>query len=114
MAESPETSEHTNVQERINPHHFNRFPVEKLAVFKGTIWPGIQHGVLLDIKDYLTLVDTTGRIQRQDERGYIASESLPIRQRLGIDADNWVDNTQKFEAIFYKKFHYRRRDKHVA
>ena len=130
MAESPETSEHTSVQERINPHfelrqalahnpdinpqHFSRFPVKKLAAFEGNIRSDIQHGVLFDIKDYLTLVDTTGRIQRKDKRGYIANESLPILQRLGIDADDWVDNTQKFEAIFYKKFHYRRRDKNVA
>ena len=34
---------------------------------------------------------------------------LPILQRLKIDADEWIENTQKFETIFYKKFNYQRK-----
>jgi hypothetical protein len=63
--------------------------------------------VLLSHIDYLTLVDTTGRIQRQDKRGFISDNFIPILQRLAIDTDEWVANTQNFEAIFYKKFYYR-------
>jgi hypothetical protein len=50
--------------------------------------------------DYLTLVDTTGRIQRQDKRGFISDTFLPILQRLAIDADKWIETTQNFEMIF--------------
>jgi hypothetical protein len=67
-----------------------------------------QNGVLFSHKDYLTLVDTTGRIQRQDKRGFIPETFLPILQRLAIDADEWIVNTQKFEELFYKQFYYRR------
>jgi hypothetical protein len=68
-----------------------------------------QTGVLFSHADYLTLVDTTGRIQRQDKRGFITDIFLPILQRLAIDADEWIENTQSFETIFYKKFNYRRK-----
>jgi hypothetical protein len=66
-----------------------------------------QNGILLGHKDYLILVDTSGRIQRQGKRGFIADTFLPILQRLAIDADEWIENTQKFEELFYKKFYYR-------
>jgi hypothetical protein len=46
------------------------------------------------------LVDTTGRIQRQDNRGFIPETFLPILQRLAIDVDEWIVNTQKFEELF--------------
>jgi hypothetical protein len=65
--------------------------------------------VLLGHKDYLTLVDTSGRIQRQDKRGFIPDTFLPILQRLVIDADEWIENTHKFEELFYTKFYYRRK-----
>jgi hypothetical protein len=32
---------------------------------------------------------------------------LPILQRL--DAEEWIENTQKFETIFYKRFNYWRK-----
>ncbi|MFT5421239.1 MAG: hypothetical protein ACI9D5_001994 [Candidatus Endobugula sp.] len=65
--------------------------------------------MLFSHNDYLSLVDTTGRIQRQDKRGYIPDTFLPILQRLNIDADEWIENKQKFETIFYTKFNYRRK-----
>jgi hypothetical protein len=65
--------------------------------------------VLFSHDDYLSLVDTTGQIQRQHKRGFIPNTFLPILQRLKIDADEWIENTQKFETIFYKKFNYQRK-----
>ena len=58
---------------------------------------------------YLTLVDTTGRIQLQDNRGFISDTVLPILQRLAIDADEWIENTQNFGMTFYKKFYNQRK-----
>jgi len=58
--------------------------------------------VLFSHNNYLSLVDTTARIQRQDKRGFIPDIFLPILQRLNIDADERIENTQKFETIFYK------------
>jgi hypothetical protein len=67
-----------------------------------------QTGVLFSHADYLSLVDTTGRIQRQDKRGFISDTLLPILQRLAIDADECIKNTQNFGMTFYKKFYNQR------
>jgi REP element-mobilizing transposase RayT len=125
MADTPEQSKHTSIKERIKPSFslaralennpdFNHsyiqlFSVKPLAPLEGNIKQGNHNGVLFSHNDYLTLVDTTGRIQRQDKRGFIPSTFLPILQRLSIDADEWIENTQKFEMLFYKKFNYRRK-----
>jgi REP element-mobilizing transposase RayT len=125
MADTPEQSKHTSIKERIkpsfslasalannpdfNPHYIQHFSVKPLAALEGNVKYLNQNGVLFSHKDYLTLVDTTGRIQRQDKRGFIPETFLPILQRLAIDADEWIENTQKFETIFYKKFNYPRK-----
>jgi hypothetical protein len=124
MADTPEQSKHTSIKERIkpsfslasalannpdfNPHYIQRFSVKPLAALEGNVTYLNQNGVLFSYKDYLTLVDITGRIQRQDKRGFIPETFLPILQRLAIDADEWIENTQKFEELFYKKFYYLR------
>ncbi|MFT7389500.1 MAG: hypothetical protein ACI8VC_002769 [Candidatus Endobugula sp.] len=125
MADTPEQSKHTSIKERIkpsfslatalannpdfNPYYIQRFSVKPLASLEGNVKYHKQNGVLFSHKDYLTLVDTIGRIQRQDKRGFIPETFLPILQRLAIDADEWIENTQKFETIFYKKFNYSRK-----
>ena len=67
-----------------------------------------QNGVLVGHKDYLTLVDASGCIHRQEKRGFIPKTFRSILQRLAIDADEWIVNTQKFEAFFYQQFYDRR------
>ncbi|MFT7017062.1 MAG: hypothetical protein ACJAUT_000463 [Cellvibrionaceae bacterium] len=85
------------------------FSIKPLASLESNVKNSNQTGVLFSHADYLTLVDTTGRIQRQDKRGFISDTFLPILQRLAIDTDEWIENTQNFETIFYKKFNYRRK-----
>ena len=117
MADTPEQDYHTSIKERIrpsfslaraleenpdfNPQYIQRFAVKPLATLEGNVIQHKQNGVLLGHKDYLTLVDTTGRIQRQDKRGFIPDTIFPILKRLAIDADEWIENTQKFEDLFY-------------
>jgi REP element-mobilizing transposase RayT len=125
MADTPEQSKHTSVKERIKPSfnlaraldnnpdvnrlYIERFSVKPLASLEGNVKNSNQTGVLFSHADYLTLVDTTGRIQRQGKHGFISDTFLPILQRLAIDANEWIENTQNFEMIFYKKFNYRRK-----
>jgi hypothetical protein len=92
-----------------SPQYIQRFTVKPLATLEGNVIQHKQNGVLLGHKDYLNLVDTSGRNQRKDKRGFITDTFLPILQRLAIDADEWIENTQKFEELFYKKFYYRRK-----
>ena len=43
------------------------------------------------VDDYLTLVDTTGRIVREGKRGAIPTSLAPILERLRLDLDGWLD-----------------------
>jgi hypothetical protein len=117
MANTPEQSKHTSIKQRITPsfswgraldnnpdvnhQYLHRFSLKPLASLEGNVKYLNQSGALFSHNDYLSLVDTTGRIQRQDKRGFIPETFLPILQRLAIDADEWIENTQKFE-IFIK------------
>ena len=55
-------------------------------------------------KDYLELVDYTGRIIRPDKRGAISATLPPILQRLAIDSKRWHKNSTEFESIYHKHF----------
>jgi REP element-mobilizing transposase RayT len=46
---------------------------------------------LLELDDYLTLVDETGRIIRSGRRGAIPARLAPILDRLQLDLDAWLD-----------------------
>jgi hypothetical protein len=130
IAKTPEDSAHTSIKERIkpafiseqalktnpdiNPYYLQRFHIKTLLSFEGNIKHDKQEGVLFSHNDYLALVDTTGRVQRNDKRGAIPNHFSPILQRLGIDTDEWVENTQQFEVIYYRKFYYQRRKRNTA
>ena len=42
-------------------------------------------------EDYFTLVESTGRMIRDDKRGSIDKRLAPILQRLDIDVKRWID-----------------------
>ena len=48
--------------------------------------PAIPFG----FEDYLELVDATGRVVREDKRGFIDGETPPLLERLGIDPDQFI------------------------
>jgi len=51
-------------------------------------------------KDYLELVDWTGRAIRADKKSAIPENAPPILQRLGLNEKNWVKNVKHFESRF--------------
>ena len=59
-----------------------------------------QMGIRFSLKDYLTLVDETGRVLRDDKRGAINAKSINILARLHISDDSWLKLTSDFEGIF--------------
>jgi REP element-mobilizing transposase RayT len=121
IADTPETSEYTSVRERIQPRFnladaiknqteqktLNNFtaPLKPLLGFEERIHQGFQRGVLFCLKDYLTLVDETGRITRKGKRGAIAPNLSPILARLNLDPDRWCERATAFEATYgdYRK-----------
>ena len=57
-------------------------------------------GLPFNLKDYVELVDITGRAIRDDKRGFISQSQLPILDRLGIEESVWLVLTTKFESRF--------------
>ncbi len=116
MAPTPETSEYTSIAERIKPKFnladavqnqtaqqaLNNFtvPLKPLLGFEGVIRKGFQRGVLFGFEDYLTLVDCTGRIARDDKRGVIDDSALSILKRLQLDPERWCERAVHFEETY--------------
>ena len=130
MAKTPEASNHTSIKERIQPQfditsaiasqkallalqHF-KLPVKPLAQFEGSTRDEEQAGILFSLGDYLTLVDMTGRILRDDKRGAISAHLPPILERLEINQEEWLNNATQFERLYHKKFTRKRKQNQAA
>lgn len=98
MADSPETSDHTCVKARIQSLQANTQPKRSIDEFVGS--DPIAKGLPFGLKDYLELVDWTGRIIRDDKRGAITQSLPPILERLALDEESWNQLTTQFEHHF--------------
>jgi hypothetical protein len=65
--------------------------------------------ILFSLKDYLQLVDMTGRMIRPDKRGAIPINLPPILERLSIDRQQWLQQSQQFEKLYALRFAKKRR-----
>jgi hypothetical protein len=99
MATTPETSDHTSIQRRIHSAIKDEQPAELLP-FVGDEYFNMPDGLMFSVKDYIMLVEDTGRIIREDKRGAISSNSQDILNRLNIPADNWLKITREFGRLF--------------
>jgi len=59
----------------------------------------IPKGLAFNLKDYIQLVDLTGRCARDNKPGFIDNKNS-ILERLNISTDNWLDISQNFEQYF--------------
>jgi hypothetical protein len=50
--------------------------------------------------DYLELVDSTGRVFREDKRGYIPGETPRILERLNIDPEQFIATAARMLDLF--------------
>jgi hypothetical protein len=117
MAATPETSDYTSIKERLAPtfntvttlniqpeqgHLFNNVysPIKPLLHFEGATNNALQTGILFDLKEYLQLVDITGRILHPHKLGFIDTTLPPILERLGLDQTTWLKHVNQFEAIY--------------
>jgi REP element-mobilizing transposase RayT len=120
MADTPETSSHTSIRERLHTEFDGqqaiddqtdcgdlfdfRAPIKPLLPFENRLVNKSQTGILFNFEEYLALVDWTGRIVRNDKRGYIDNALPPILDRLQITVDQWRINTTQFEVIHPRRF----------
>jgi len=51
-------------------------------------------------REYLLVLDETGRILRSDKGGVISPTIRPILESLGIDAGHWVDSVRRYRRLF--------------
>jgi hypothetical protein len=120
IAQTPEESAHTSVQERIkqlksdphpaksqmdppaeseeNPSELKDIPVAPLLPFD----PALQlcSGVPFALDDYLELVDTVGRSVHPSKSGYIPEQTPAILVRLGIDVEKFITHSDHFIERF--------------
>ena len=91
MAKTPETSDFTSIQERIEKACGDsaRKQVSHLKPFRSQ-GQNPETAIPFALSSYLELVDWTGRIVRQDKRGRIPADIPPILERLKIDPDEWL------------------------
>jgi REP element-mobilizing transposase RayT len=97
MARTPEKSEFTSIKQRIEDNNkasqqdkkAAKTSAIKLRVFveKGHL---MANRIPYNYEEYLTLVDWTGRLIREDKRGAINNNLPSILTRLGIDGDSWA------------------------
>lgn len=99
MATTPETSDYTSIQRRINSAIKGEQPTALLP-FVGNERLNMPNGLMFSVKDYIVLVEDTGRIIREDKRGAISSSSQAILNRLNIPAENWLKITTEFGSLF--------------
>ncbi len=104
MVNTPETSDHTSIKEHITPSvnleaaikeqtqplFLQKFelPLKPLPSFEGNTAEHEQGGILFSLEDYLELVDTTGRIIREDKPDSIPLHLSPILERLSISFED--------------------------
>lgn len=98
MADSPETSDHTCVKHRIDALQSKATAKYAIEDFVGSK-PDTK-GLPFVLKEYLELIDWTGRIIRDDKRGAIDQGLPPILDRLSLDQDAWTQLSTQFEYHF--------------
>ena len=85
MAYSPEDSDYTSIQERIN---------NKKADLLSFGHTGIDYA----LTDYLQLVDGTGQAIIEGKSGYIPKELPDILRRLDLNPETWLDELKAFKT----------------
>ena len=85
IAQTPETSDYTSIQARINNKETNllSFAKDKIPYC---------------LSDYLALVDATGKAIHPNKKGYIPDHLPDILDRLNINPDTWLDEMKSFRT----------------
>lgn len=93
-----ESSDFTSVQDRIRALQDKKRSVEAKSIQPGPrLMPFLEMeserqkfaGIPFNLKDYLDLVDWTGRVVRQDKRGFIAQEKPRLLDALRLSSAEW-------------------------
>ena len=100
MASTPEKSDFTSIKLRVKAALSGEQP-KQLLPFIGNERVHQPKGIAFSLKDYLILVDETGRVIRDDKRGAISSSAEAILNRLNIPTANWIKIVAEFGQLFH-------------
>ena len=107
ISSTPEESEHTSIKRRINALQSRGESKSEVAhqpsglePFVGNPRQPMPAGLAYRLKDYLELIDWTGRQIRENKVGRIEDDEPPILSRLGIEPVHWLYLTQNYESSF--------------
>jgi len=99
MAKTPESSEYTSIQQRINQDRgIKEIPVHLIKLFSNPN-QGHPNSIAFSLTDYCQLVDTLGRAILQGKRGFIEPSETPILHRLNIDCDGFLELMNKKDDL---------------
>ena len=99
ITDTPETSDYTSIQERIQCALTNR--KNTLLIFQDKAKKSIEYKAIpFELNEYIALVDWSGRAILLNKRGSIPIDTPPILMRLGINEDDWINHIRYFERQF--------------
>lgn len=75
-------------------------PEAALMPFSGSSHTNIHHALPFASEDYFELVDSTGRILREDKRGFISAGSKKLIEAFGIDPNQWIKQVSYFGLTY--------------
>jgi putative transposase len=87
MAQAPEDSDYTSIQERIKGKKTNLLNL-------GFGEDDIPYG----LSDYCALVDATGRAIIANKKGFIPDDLPDILERLNLNSETWLDELNQFKT----------------
>lgn len=100
MAKTPESSDYTSVKQRVTQAKKAKQP-HSLLPFIGNPRKDMPKGLPFELKDYLELIELTGRCIREDKVGYIEAQQPALLMRLNIRPDNWLTLSKGFRKLFH-------------
>jgi hypothetical protein len=100
MATTPETSDFTSIKQRIH-YAVNQTQPNTLKPFVGNLKKDMLDVIPFELKEYIELVEVTGRCVREDKAGHIDNNLPTLLGRLNIEPDNWLVMTKQFTTVFH-------------
>jgi REP element-mobilizing transposase RayT len=95
IAKTPESSHHTSIKARLAGRHDHLLAFDSGQDREGTRVP-------INWRDYLMLVDWTGKAFQHKKRGAIPADMPPILARIGIEPDHWMNEMRNYGHWYYR------------
>ncbi|QPG07204.1 transposase [Salinimonas marina] len=99
LAETPEDSAHTSIQQRIEAAKAHQQP-RHLLPFTENPKDTMADGLPFRFQDYFALVESTGRHCQPKKRGKIDDPASPILSRVGMEQTDWNELVAGIEIKF--------------